>query len=386
MAKKGIYLFLVGLITTSCGSFQRKSDFTDIRFSRSWSRQTVSPKYMGFNQPATVSPLLSGDSVIEANGVDFLKAFQKKSGHLLWQVPIKNGAEGLYLEESSQSLFFGGNDGQFYNVDAMTGQVRWNFPLNSESTAAPLVMGGYIFHLAMNGSLYAFEKESGRSIWVKSRQPKDAMTVRGTTQPQFSDGKVYVGYSDGYFIAYNAADGMQLWEKRISDNKKFNDVDARPAITSKCILIANFTDSLYCLNKSTGETVWQVSEGGSAQPIVVEGDEVFFSSETAVMVIDLASGKVKKKFPMPKNRGVPTAVAVYKSWLVFGLSEGPLVLMEKESGKWVDTFFPGRGISAPPTLEQGTSDVYVVSNQANLYKLSLTKRDRSKEFSWAAQE
>jgi outer membrane protein assembly factor BamB len=382
MVKKFIAALIFLPLVSGCASFQKTSDYTEMRFHRSWSRQTVKPEYMGHRQPATVAPVLAGDYVVEGNAIDTLAAFKRKSGNLVWQMPLRFGVEGVFYEEASKNIYFGSNNGQFYNLNAQTGALNWNFPLNSESTAPPLVQGNFIFHLAMNGTLYAFEKESGRVLWVKSRQPKDPITVRGTTQPVFENGKLYVGYSDGYFISYNAADGAPLWEKKLADNKKFNDMDARPALTDKCILVANFTDSLYCLNKNTGDVLWQLSEGGTAQPIIVEGQNIYYSSETAILIVDLASGKLKKKFDVPKDYGIPTAAIPYKSWLIFGLSEGPLVLMEKDSGRWVDTFFPGRGISAPVTFEPGTNELYLVSNQANIYKLSLLNRDRSKEFPW----
>lgn len=366
---------------SGCGTLFKNPH--EMRFARSWSRQTTSPKYMGYLQPATVSPVLAKNLVIESNGVDSIKAFSKKSGHLIWQLPLKNGVEGLYYEKAADSLFFGSNNGQFYNLNSDSGTVQWNFPLHSESTAPPLVQGNFIFHLAMNGTLYAFEKESGRVLWVKSRQPKDQLVVRGTTQPLFENGRVYVGYSDGYFIAYNAADGSAVWEKKLADSRKFNDVIARPGLTSKCILVANYSDALYCIDKTTGATLWQMNEGGSSQPIVVSGEDVLYSSLTDVMIIDVESGKIKKRFPMPKEQGIPTAVVPFKKWLIFGLSEGPLVLMERESGRWVDTFSPGRGITAPPTIDLESEDIYVVSNQANLYKLALKKRDRAREFLWA---
>jgi outer membrane protein assembly factor BamB len=388
---KQMVKFAVGIVAsfsifagvTGCASFNKTSDFTEMRFHRSWSRQTVSSDYMGYRQPATVSPVLAGDLVIESNGVDAIKAFHGKSGNMKWQIPLSNGTEGVQYEKASGGIFFGANDGQFYSVNGDTGTVLWNFPLNSESTAAPLIQGNYLFHLAMNGTLYAFEKDTGRVLWVKSRPSKDAITIRGSTSPVFENGRVYVGYSDGYFISYNAADGSPLWETKLADNKKFNDVDTRPAITSKCILVANFTDSLFCLNKTSGEILWQLSEGGSSQPVIVEDENVYYSSETAIMVIDLASGKIKKKFDMPKEFGIPTAAVPFKSWLIFGLSEGPLVLMEKDSGRWADKFFTGRGISAPVTVDPTEDAIFVVSNQANIYKFFIKNRDRNREFLWA---
>jgi hypothetical protein len=49
--------------------------------------------------------------------------------------------------------------------------------------------------------------------------------------------------------------------------------------------------------------------------------------------------------------------------------------MDRDTGAWDDTFATGRGVSAAPTvLENG--EVYVVSNQANVYKLYVAPIDK----------
>jgi hypothetical protein len=71
-----------------------------------------------------------------------------------------------------------------------------------------------------------------------------------------------------------------------------------------------------------------------------------------------------------------SGVSAYKSWLVFALSEGPIVLMDRETGDWVDQFHTGRGASIMPTLVPSKAEVYVVSNQANVYKLKIVSNSR----------
>lgn len=353
----------------------------NVYLKRSWSRDTQTSKYLGYRHPASITPVVFGDAVISGNAVDGIKAFSRKSGHQLWHVPLKRGAEGVFADTKS-GVFLGSNDGKFYHLNSESGSVEWSYALNSESTSAPLVQGNFIFHMAMNGTFYCLEKESGRVIWVKTRPPKDNITVRGTTQPVFVDGKVMVGYSDGYFVAYNAADGGQVWEKQISDNRKFNDVDTTPAITDSCVAVANVTDTLYCLDKNTGQIRWQLAEGGGTQPIQTLGNNLVFSSDSSVMIVDGHSGKPIKRWDIEKKWGRPTSAVPYKKWLIFGLSEGPVVVMDQDTGHWDETFFTGRGVTAPPTVVPDTGEVFVVSQQANVYKLNVVQKDPSRQFLW----
>lgn len=357
-------------VLSACSSFNTDKNYSRVGFERSWSRDTVNNKYMGYSHPAMITPIVTKDIIVTGNGVDKVAAFARKNGHLLWTKQVKNGTEGLYFD-NEKGVFFGGNDGRFYSVDLLTGNLDWNYPLNSESTAPPTVQGKYVFHMAMNGTLYAIEKDTGRVLWIKTKTLKSNLTIRGTAQPIFSDGKVYAGHSDGVFTAYNAADGAILWERQLSDKNKFNDIDARPVVTNECILVATYAEALFCLDKQSGATRWVLNEGGSARPISVSDREVYYASENGVIIVDIASGKVKKNHKNKPGVGIPTGAIPYKSWLLVGYSEGPLVLMDKESGEWVDTFYPGRGVSATPAFDPQAQEVYLVSNQANIYKLKI---------------
>lgn len=342
----------------------------NVRLERSWSRSTVDDKYMGFRDPATIAPLIYKNVVISGNGTDSLVGFNKKTGHEIWRLPLKNGVEGIFIDTDG-FLYFGSNNGLFYQVMAETGTVQWSYPIYSESTGSPLVKGNFVFHLAMNGSLYAFEKESGRAMWIKSRPPRDPISLRGTTQPLFEDGKVFVGYSDGYFVAYNAADGTKLWEKRMSDNKKYNDVDARPAVTSRCVIVANGSDSIYCLNKSTGEVLWQSTEGGSVQPIEVVNNVVIYSTDSAVVTLEADSGKLKKKYQIDKKYGSITAPSLQGQWIIVGTGHGPILAIDTKTQQIIETFTTGRGVTAPLTFDEDTKSFYVTSNQGSIYRLIL---------------
>lgn len=342
---------------------------------RSWARETVSDGYLGYRHPAVISPVVRNGLVISGNSVDGIKAFDQKTGYEKWKLFIKNGTEGLTVDDK-MGLYFGANNGQFYHVNAETGKVVWSFPIGSESVSAPLVQGNFIYHMAINGSLYCLEKETGRVLWVKSRAPKDSLTVRGTTPPLFFDGKIGVGYSDGYFVAYTAVDGALAWEKLLGDSKKFNDIDAKPVVTDQCLLVSNVSESLFCLDKASGNTIWRLDEGGSSQPAFATNESIYFSLEHAVLKVDPKSGKIKKRFDFDKKLGMVSGVVGYKNWLLLGLSEGPLVLMDKDTGEWVDRFESGRGISVPPTVLTDTGEVFIVSNQANIYKLKAVARRR----------
>ncbi len=367
--KPTLFLSLVSVLAGVSCATPTKSRWKPVTLERAWSRSTVADSYYGALQPAVITPQVQKDILISGNSIDGIQAFHAKSGNSLWKLPLKNGLEGVTFDDKN-NVYFGADNGQFYHLNGLTGEVIWSFSLGSESVSSPLIQGNFIFHTTMNGSLFCIERETGRVLWVKSRPAKDSVTVRGTTSPVFFDGKVAVGYSDGYFVVYTAIDGSVAWEKALGDNKKYNDVDARPIVTDKCILVATVAETLFCMDKANGNIVWRLDEGGTSQTVCVENDTIYLSQENAILKVNLPSGKVIKRFPIDKKWGMVTGAALYKNWLVFGLSAGPLVVMDKESGEWVDTFASGRGITAIPAVSD-TGEIYITSNQANVYKLRM---------------
>jgi len=350
-----------------------------LKLKREWARSTLQSEYLGFRQLNKMSPLLTENLVIQGNAIDGIRAFHRKSGQHEWERAFKNGVEGGAVLGDGK-VYFGANDGNFYCLDAETGKTLWTTPLNSETLTAPVIQGGSVYHLTGDNTLRAFDASTGNVLWVKTRPVKALMTVRGQTQPLFADGMIYAGFSDGIFAAYDATNGFEKWTKRIGDDKKFNDVDASARIYKDCVLVASYANALYCLNKTTGSVTWQHDFGGFI-PVTVVGDQIFYPTvQREIHVLDAPSGKLLKKIVLKK--GLSTEVVSYKDMILYGQTKGPVVVRDKDSLEIVDTFSSGRGLFATPTVDSGRGEIFIHSNEANLFKLKL-RADSRKEFPWS---
>lgn len=349
------------------------------QLSRQWSRSTLLTDHVKFRHFNKMSPLLTKKLVIQGNAIDGVKAFYRNSGHQAWEIPLKNGVEGGAALDG-EKLYFGSNNGKFYCVNVTSGQILWTFDLNSESLARPLVKGPYVYHVTGNNTLYAFDKNSGASIWVKANAAKSNMTIRGQTAPVFSDGALYLGFSDGSFTAVNAQNGRELWSKRIGDDKKFNDVDATVVVTNKCLLVSSFSNALYCLNKKNGAINWRHDEGGY-NAVYADQDKIYYPTASGeIHLLDLNSGKLLKK--IVNIKGISTEIVGVGNYILHGESSGAVVLRDKQSLEKVDQFFPGMGLFAKPSVDQKGKEVYFMSNQANLFRFDLRVEPNS-SFMWS---
>ena len=346
---------------------------------REWARSTLQKPYHFFRAPNKMAPLLTEKLVIQGNAVDGMVAFDRDSGNKRWALQFKNGVEGG-ATLANNKIYFGANNGQFYCVDAKTGDILWSFPLNSESLTAPLIRGSYVYHITSNNTLHAFDGESGRELWVTTKGLKAVMTVRGQTQPLFHNGVLYVGFSDGQFSALNAENGRELWSKRLGDDKKFNDVDASARITDNCVLVASYANALFCLDKKTGNIKWRHDVGGF-QPVLTVDNKIYYpTGNQEIHVLDGPSGKLLSKIAISK--GFSTEIIAYNNFLIYGETKGSLVVLDRKTLEEVTRFSPGRGLFARPTIDEEKGEIFILSNEANLYKIKLHGKKKS-PFPWS---
>lgn len=349
--------------------------------SRQWSRSTLSEPHYQFRPLHRMSPLLTDEMVIQGNGVDGIRAFLRRSGRQQWSLNLFNGVEaGASLD--GNRLYFGSNNGIFYCVDVNTGQILWKQNLHTEALARPLIHGGFVYHVAGNNNLYAFNKNSGEILWVQPNSAKSNMTIRGQTPPVFEKGILYLGFSDGTFAAINAQNGRRLWSKRIGDDKKFNDVDARAVLTDQCILVSSYANALYCLSKDNGEIRWRHDFGGYNAVLVSENQIYYPTVDGELHLLDAQSGKLLRK--IINIPGMASEVTEMGPYIIYSESQGELVIRKKDSLEKVASFAPGLGSHARPTVDSKKKQIYLMSNAANLYRLDF-KTEPENPFLWSKE-
>lgn len=350
-----------------------------IQLDRQWSRSTLENPHFGFRYANRMSPVLTNELVIQGNAVDGMKAFHRDSGREVWSFAVQNGVEGGAVLDGDR-LYFGAGDGYFYCLNALSGEVFWKFLINSESLARPLIHGSRVFHISGNDTLYSFDKISGRSFWVKTNAAKANMSVRGQATPIYKNGVLYLGFSDGYFSAINAQNGRKLWSRQIGDDKRFNDVDAHVVFSSSCLLVSSFANALYCLDKTSGQTLWKHDYGGY-NSVYLGNKKIYYpTAEGEIHILDSDSGKLLEK--IKKIKGLATKIISFNNFIVYGESQGALVVREKNSLKEIDRFYSGRGLFANPTVDRKKQEIYFVSNDANLFRLDVGQK-RKNPFMWS---
>lgn len=335
-----------------------------------WIRSTLSTDYFGFRNDERTAPTLDGTYVYLGNSIDGVVALDRTSGQQAWHFPVRGGVDsGIAVEENR--IYFGGSDGQFYCLQKLTGEPIWTFPTRAENLAPPLVKSGVVYFLAGNNVIYALDAKTGKQLWLYNRGEASQLSIKGGTKPAVSGNSVYVGFSDGYFVALNKSTGSLTWERRLSDNIKFTDIDASPVIEGNRIWVSSYDGALYSLSRTDGQIKWRTDAGGSV-PVTIVKDTLFYPSlDHKIYALDKMSGKQKWAKEFPENFGIPTKIQPHKGLIFVGLSSGPLVALSEQNGKQKVSYDPGQGVFATPAIDKKKNLLYVFSNEANLHVLEL---------------
>jgi outer membrane protein assembly factor BamB len=367
------------LVATSACSTAPKA--REIKFDVSFIRGTLSKDNYGYRHAERTAPLVNGDNVYVGNGVDGFSSLDKKSGDLAWKFKVRNGVEsGSAID--GDSIYFGGSDGQFYSLDKNTGKTNWTFPTRIENLAPPLVDHGVVYFLSGNNILYALDAKSGKQIWFYNRGDVSSLSVRGGSRPTLFNGTLYVGFSDGYLAAVNSHDGSLVWERKLTTNLKFVDVDATPIVDDLNIWVSSYDGALFCLSRTDGQVQWRLDEGG-AVAVTIEGDTLYFASLSQnIYALQKKTGTVKWKYNYEERYGVPTTPVLYKGLVIVGLSDGEVLALSEQSGKLLTKYSPGAGVFAPPIVDQSSGLIYVLSNQANLHVLRIAWHRPQDDLEW----
>ncbi len=369
-------LFIIGLLgvelLTGCSSFEtllnHTSEKREFQVRELWARRGPEKDNLAFRKINRMTPLILGNIVIEANAIDGMVAYNRESGLQLWRLNILNGVEAGAAVVNDR-LFFGASDGLFYSVNAKTGKVLWTFPTHSENIAEPFLdtSKGIVYFLSGANVVYALEADSGRQIWLYSRQDNSNFSIRGGSKPALKDGNLFVGFSDGTLVSLNAKTGNLQWELPLNKNKKFRDVDASPIIDGDLIYVSGYDDKLYCINAKKGDIQWKI-DGGGYYAVTIYNEKIYYSTTTGeVWALQKSNGQ--KIWSYQLKEGIATQVKIYKGLAVFGESQGHLRFLDANTGKQISSFDPGRGIMSTPSIDDKNNYVYFISGEANVYAI-----------------
>jgi eukaryotic-like serine/threonine-protein kinase len=253
-------------------------------------------------------------------------------------------------------IYFGGDDGNVYAVDAADGRQLWKRRTGGPVAATPAIAGETLYVGSYDGKFYALDKRTGAPRWkfatggerrfeakgLHGMQPKN-QTIADPfdvflSSPVVAEGAVYFGSGDGSLYALDATSGDLKWKFQTGDV-----VHASPAYADGVVFFGSWDSYFYAVDARTGAEKWRFHGGEDpaihnqvgfqSSPAVVNGVVYTGCRDSNLYAIDAATGKEKWRF---NNAGswVISSPAVTQGKVIFGTSDSSLYLvLDAETGK-----------------------------------------------------
>lgn len=172
-------------------------------------------------------------------------------------------------------------------LDKKTGETVKSVKMLSKGNSAfnkPLYAAGMIIVPLNNGRIQAFNAKTLESLWIYD----DIVGGNAATAIRYDNGYLYVGFADGNLVCLLAADEdpdnereqkTAIWRKYDSNGYYHTGVYTK----ENCLYACGGSGSLYCLNKTTGETLQKIAlpteVGAGSTAIVHDNGRIYFATE-----------------------------------------------------------------------------------------------------------
>jgi outer membrane protein assembly factor BamB len=231
-----------------------------------------------------------------------LAKIQKDTGKILWKrklgslsaasPSVADGKVYVSLLETSH----GSGRGRVAALGTLHGRMKWSRELSGRTESSPLLHAGRVYAGSENGTLYAFDAGSGRTIWTY----RAAGAIKGS--PSLSDdGILYFGDYGGHVHAVRASNGRRVWSSGAARGLlRSGRFYATAAVAFGRVYIGATDGREYSFSAKDGRLAWAHQTGryvyasAAVQDVPGLGPTVFFGSyDGTFYALDARTGKVR---------------------------------------------------------------------------------------------
>ena len=253
-------------------------------------------------------------------------------------------------------IYFGGDDGNVYAVDAAVGRQIWKKRTGGPVPATPALDGDTLYVGSYDGRFYALDARTGETRWKFATAGERRFEARGLhglqpksqtiadpfdvflSSPVVARNTVYFGSGDGHVYALDAKSGNLKWKFRTGDV-----VHASPSYADGVLFFGSWDSYFYAVDAETGGEKWRFHGGEDplihnqvgfqSSPAVVNGVVYTGCRDSNLYAIDAATGKEKWRYNA-NGSWIISSPAVVQGKVLFGTSDSSLYLVvDAETGK-----------------------------------------------------
>jgi len=233
-------------------------------------------------------PAKSGHKPLEDEAVQAIVA---PEGFTVDKVWVDSASVFTRLAADADAVYFGTSTGICKAVDAKTGQLRWQKPMEASIFSRPVLLGNGRVAYPNASGIVILDRLTGKEI--KNLPSKEGPYVAdGMLSP---DGKAYLQGAYKRFEKRNPKTGRLVWSYDSIDNY----CQAAPAVYGDDVIFGAWDTYLRCIDQKTGRLRWKWNNGkaanmlgpGNAVPVVNEDYVVIVAPDRYMTMLDRKTGK-----------------------------------------------------------------------------------------------
>lgn len=296
------------------------------------------------------------------------------------------------------TVYMGSEDGNFYALDASTGELIWKYKTDAAIFSSAAIEGNYIYFNSYDGNLYKLKRQNGELVWKFASDGEQRHIIKDyydnsklvtdfwdffQSSPVVKGNFIYFGIGNSIY-AVKKENGVKKWKYKTEGS-----VHSSPAISGNKLVVGSMDSRVYCLNIENGEEFWTYETGRDTAQLVwigvqaspmIDNDSVYFGSRDAsIYCLNLHNGDTIWTNDNFERSWMPSSFALGTTSIYAGSSDRfSFYEIEKATGKILNIIKTNSYTFSSPAITGNMA--YIGSVNGRLYGINLDDKKVSWEF------
>ena len=331
-----IFIFLIacetGIKDSEKPNELKKQINEKFSFERRWSVNAFKSLPLG-----KINLASDQDSIFIFDSEGEIKAFSN-NGKRIWSKKLDvDISTGITL--GFDKLLLSTSSGDVLCVSKDSGETIWQYSTSGEVLSPPATNGDIVAIQNIDGRVTAVDLNTGEFRWdYRSVIPN--LTLRGTSEPSFYQGFLYVGFANGNLAKIEPRSGVTQWEIPITTSKETSeigriiDIDGNFVFSGGIAFVATFQGDVAALDTRTGRFIWKEKTSTANDLLSSRGKIILIDEKDQVLAYSQNSGNLEwfnKDFFLREL----TSPSNLKSLVIYGDFQGFLHALDISQGQQV---------------------------------------------------
>jgi outer membrane protein assembly factor BamB len=253
-------------------------------------------------------------------------------------------------------------------------RVEWDEGMGRGLPAAPVLQDALIISVISGGGVVTASADDGTRYWGRRFNGSVAgQVLRVDTRVLF-----VTQHRNSTAYALDLLSGRRLWSRRLNARAV-----AEPAWADGYMYVVTDRGELVAIDSGTGEIAWRACAGTQPlQPPVLAGDEILIAARDTIVRLARSDGATRGRHAIA---GAPTApLALHGDTLTIAMQGGVVATYAERGARELWRHQLGVTVLAAPVVT--SAGVYVLTRDADLYRLTRYRTQRIAELDGAATE